>query len=707
MPPATAVHLPQVDVTVLMNEDAARAAQGIKGPYRFGFTHATDYTLSNSGSWWTMPNGDRVWRLMLDCPGALGINLQFSNYVIPEGARMFLYNEAGKVLGGFTAQSNPGHTAFGTIPLAGDRITVEYIEPAALAGQGQLTISGVIHEYRKLGGGEERSYGDSGPCNVNTICPEGDLWRQEIRSVAHVILGGGVCTGTLLNNCANDSTPYFLTANHCTEGNTTNASWVFVFNWESPVCDPTENAPMDHSVTGCDKLLENSPTDASFLRLSSIPPVDFQPYFSGWDTTGTAPDSVRCIHHPAGDIKKISSAPGPIDQQNIDVGNGPADCWHIPEWTSGTTEPGSSGSGLWDQHHHLIGQLYGGQASCSNNVNDYFGRFDLTYPLIKQWLGVCGDTLQGFDPGAYVPIPLDAAITSIAQVPHVVCNSDSISPRVTLKNNGEGPITFANIHYQVDGVLLGSIPWYGAIQPVQTVNVTLPTIHLSSGLHELRVSVSDPNHEGDTNPLNDVDSLTFMVNSPGITGVVQLDLDRFGTETTWKIETPEGFLVYSGGPYINSPNGYTVNEEVCLAHTCYTFTVEDAIGDGMCCEWGEGDFRILDTLGVSLLEGNGDFFFSVSDEFCVNWVGINEVEGSSLHLAPNPSNGQLTAYLPTTAGPLDLRVQDALGRIVWTGKASAGMERLDLDLGRLAEGTYLLVAEGTGARSVQRLVIQR
>ncbi|MBK7287456.1 MAG: hypothetical protein IPI95_10305 [Flavobacteriales bacterium] len=132
MPPATAVHLPQVDVAALMNEDAARAAEGIKGPYRFGFTHATDYTLANSGSWWTMPNGDRVWRLMLDCPGALGINLQFSNYVIPEGARMFLYNEAGKVLGGFTAQSNPGHTAFGTIPLAGERITVEYIEPAAL-----------------------------------------------------------------------------------------------------------------------------------------------------------------------------------------------------------------------------------------------------------------------------------------------------------------------------------------------------------------------------------------------------------------------------------------------------------------------------------------------------------------------------------------------------------------------------------------------
>ena len=707
MPPAIAVHLPQVDVPTLMAEDDDRAAQGIKGPYRFGFTHETSYTLANSGSWFTMPNGDRVWRLMLDCPQALAINLQFSNYVIPDGARMFLYNEAGEVRGAYTAQSNRGHTAFGTSPLSGDRITVEYIEPAQLAGQGQLTISSVIHGYRLLGGGKDRNYGDSGPCNVNTICPEGDEWRQEIRSVAHLILGGGVCTGTLLNNCANDSTPYFLTANHCTQGNTTNASWVFVFNWESPVCDPTEDAPMDHSITGCDKLLENPPTDASFLLLSSMPPEDYHPYFSGWDTTGTAPDSVHCIHHPAGDIKKITSAPGPIDQMNIDVGNGPADCWHIPVYTSGTTEPGSSGSALWDQDHHIIGQLYGGQASCTNNVNDYFGRFDRTYPLIKQWLGVCGDVLDGFDPELFVPIPLDAAITSIAAVPHVVCNSDSISPRVTLKNNGLGPITSVNIHYQVDGILLGTLPWSGLVQPVQTVNVSLPTLHLSSGLHQLRISVSDPNNEGDTNPFNDADSLTFMVNSPGITGVVQLDLDRYGTETSWKIVTPEGFVAYTGGPYYNSPHGYTVNEPVCLAHTCYTFTVEDAVGDGMCCNYGQGDFRILDTSGVSLLEGSGSFLFSVSDAFCVNWVGISEVKGSSMHVVPNPSSGQMTAYLPMTTGALDLRVQDALGRTVWTGKASAGLERIDLELGQLAEGTYLLVAEGSGARYVQRLVIQR
>lgn len=702
MPPAVAVHLPAVDVATLMQEDAARAALGLKGPFRFGFTHATNLTLGNSGSWFTMPNGDRVWRLMLHCPEALSINLQFSNYVIPEGARMFLYNEAGMVRGSYTAQSNPGHTAFGTAPLEGDRITVEYIEPPAVAGQGQLTISSVIHGYRLLGKGGERGFGDSGPCNVNTICPEGDNWRQEIRSVAHLVLGGGVCTGSLINNCANDSTPYFLTANHCTEGNTTNASWVFIFNWESPTCDPTENAPMDHSITGCEKLLEYPPTDASLLLLSSVPPPDYHPYFSGWDITGIAPDSVVGIHHPAGDIKKICSSHGPI----IEGMMGSADCWQVTEWHSGTTEPGSSGSALWNQDHRIIGQLYGGQASCSNNVNDFYGRFNLTYPQIEQWLGSCGDTLDGFDPELFVPLPTDAAITSIGQVPHVVCNSDSITPVVTLKNNGESVITFANINYLLDGVLMGTQPWYGALQPVQTVNVPLPAIHTVSGLHELRITVSDPNLEGDNNPLDNADSLQFMVNSPGIQANIQLDLDRFGTETRWKITAPDSFVVYTGGPYTNSPAGYTVNEQVCLAHDCYVFTVTDAVGDGICCTYGEGDFRILDTLGNSLLEGDGSFAYSVSDEFCVNWVGIDELQGGAMRVSPNPSTGTFSVYLPETGVPMVLRVHDALGRVVWSGKAHAGAPRTEINLGGLSDGLYLFIAEGIGQRSVQSIVVK-
>ncbi|HMN04599.1 MAG TPA: T9SS type A sorting domain-containing protein [Flavobacteriales bacterium] len=711
MPPAVVVDFPALDHDRLIAEDEARYASGVKGPFRFGFEQPANLTLENSGSWSIMPNGDRVWRLMLHCPGALSINLQWSEYVIPDGARMFIYNEAGLVRGGFTAKSNPGHTAFGTAPLAGDRITVEYVEPQELAGQGRLTINNVIHGYRSIGlgekGGADRDFGDSGPCNVNTICPEGDHWRAEIRSVARIMLGGGLCSGTLLNNCANDSTPYFLTARHCTVGNESTGSWVFLFNWESPVCEPTENAPMDHTITGCDKLLEWQGTDGAFLRLSSVPPAAFEPYFSGWDASGISPDTIVGIHHPRGDIKKICSSYGPITQDNINAGSGDADCWHAPQWDIGTTEQGSSGSAIWDQDHRVIGQLYGGQASCSNNVNDYYGRFDLLYPHISEWLGECGDTMDGFDPDAFVPVPLDAAITSISSVPRVNCTTDSIRPVVTLKNNGQGPITYANIQYAIDGVNMGVMPWFGVIQPVQTTNVTLPAIGLPNGVFQLKVTVADPNHGMDTEPINNSDSLVFMVNNPVIMSVVQMNLDRYGTETRWKIETQDGYLAYQGGPYTNSANGYTVNTQVCLSHDCYVFTIMDAIGDGMCCNYGEGSYMISDTLGNVLLDGNGAFGFEASTTFCVDWVGVQErVANGSILVAPNPSNGQFTAFLPELHGQWQLRAQDALGRIVWSGTMPAGMDHLTMDFSHLARGTYILVAEGEGQRAVQRVVIQ-
>lgn len=711
MPPAVVEEFPALDHDRLIAEDEARYASGVKGPFRFGFEHAVHLSLDNSGSWATMPNGDRVWRLMLHCPGALSINLQWSEYIIPEGARMFIYNEAGQVRGGFTAGSNPGHTAFGTAPLGGDRLTVEYIEPPGLAGQGRLTISNVVHGYRYIGvgakSGEQRDFGDSGPCNVNTICPEGDDWRAEIRSVARIMLGGGLCSGSLLNNCANDSTPYFLTARHCTVDNETNASWVFLFNWESPVCDPTENAPMDHTITGCDKLLEWQGTDGSFLRLSSTPPEEFEPYFSGWDASGATPDTIVGIHHPRGDIKKICSSFGPIGQDNINAGSGDADCWHAPQWDIGTTEQGSSGSAIWDQNHRVIGQLYGGQASCSNNVNDYYGRFDVLFPHISEWLGECGDTLNGFDPDAFIPVPLDAAVTSIGGVPRVICDADTIHPVITLKNNGQGPITYANIHYTLNGLSVGVIPWVGTIQPVQTTNVVLPPIGLPDGIHQLKVFVTDPNNGVDTQPLNDADSLTFIVHNPGIISVVQMNLDRYGTETRWQIKTMDGYLVYEGGPYTNSPNGYLVETEVCLSNDCYMFTVSDAVGDGMCCNYGEGSYMILDTLGTVLLDGNGIFGFEASTEFCVDWVGVEtHFAPDAILVAPNPNAGRFMVRLPLARQPWQLRVQDALGRIVWTGHAPAGAERMDLDLSRLARGTYMLVAEGEGRRAVQRVVIQ-
>ncbi|MFZ1689363.1 MAG: trypsin-like peptidase domain-containing protein, partial [Flavobacteriales bacterium] len=388
LPDAPVQVMPAVDALALMVEDAEQRAAGNKR-LRFGQNHATDLTLDNSGVWTTLANGDRVWRLGIECPEALSINFEFNTFVVPIGGQVFAYNPMGQVLGAFTAESNPGHTELGVDLLMGNRITIEYIEPATVVGQGQLRIGQVTHGYRDVFG-MQKGFGDSGTCNNNAVCPINVGYLDQIRSVAILLSGGsGFCTGQLLDNCAHDGTPYFLTANHCLVGNP--ATWVFRFNWQSPVCTPNTNGPTNQSVSGSVELTSGTASDYGLLLLNTVPPASYNVFYSGWDKSGTVPTETRAIHHPSGDIKKFS-----IDNNSPSSTswNG-ASVWKIAMWDDGTTEPGSSGSGLWDQNGRLIGQLFGGQATCSNNIDDNYGRFSVSYPNLTTWLGSCGNTTDG------------------------------------------------------------------------------------------------------------------------------------------------------------------------------------------------------------------------------------------------------------------------------------------------------------------------
>lgn len=706
LPAAPVVEFQTPDVPALMLEDAERAASGIKGPRRFGVVHSTTLSSDAQGLWSELPNGVRIWRLSVHCASALGIGITFSDYVVPEGGKVFLYNEDGTVLGGYTAASASGRTKLGVQPLPGERLTIEYTEPPGTAGGMHLIIGEVIHVYRAPWKGFDRDLGDSGPCNINTICPEGDEWRKEIRSVALVLAGGGSCSGQLLNDCNNDSIPYFLTANHCLEGGSDPATWVFRFNWESPTCDPTANGPTDHTVSGSTQLYANPGSDMLFLQLNSQPPPEFDTYYNGWDKSGAVPQQTTCIHHPSGDIKKITHDLDPSVSQNaVDVGNGPADCWHVLNYESGTTEPGSSGSGLWDQNHHIVGQLYGGAASCANNVDDYYGRFAVSYPFIEQWLGSCGDTLSGLDPGYTEPgIQFDAAVTSIFGIPASLCGDTAVTPHITLKNNGSVVLGSALLGCTITGGASTSSQWTGALLPGQTVNVQLPPIAVSNGPQELIISSSIPNGEVDQVLSNDSDTLHFVVNTPAEPVTLALTPDNYGIDITWELSNDQGTVLYSGGPYTSGDTN-TIHREFCLGDGCYTFSISDEFGDGICCAEGNGHYRISSPAFNTLVESNGDYGAGETQEFCMLNIGVAETSATSPLFHPNPTNGPAWITLPIvprTSAAWDIR--DMAGRIVLSGTWPAGIHRAMIDMSSLSSGNYLIRGSLDGTPFVDRMV---
>lgn len=686
-----------LDRAALLAEDELRAADGNKRQ-RFGVNHAVDLTTENSGVWNVLPNGDRVWRISIELLEAFSVNFEFNTYIVPEGGKVYAYTPTGEVLGAFTAASNPGHQELGVGLLPGERITIEYDEPASVAGQGFLRIGQVTQGYRDSFA-SQKAFNTSLSCNNNVICPEGDPWRDQIRSVAMIVVNGnGHCTGQLLNNCAEDGTPYFLTANHCLGGNV--GTWVFAFNWESSTCATNTNTPMNQTVSGAQLLANSSGSDVALLRLNSTPPASYNVYYTGWNANNTPPTTQTGIHHPDGDQKKIS-----LNGQTATYYTaGQALCWYVTQWDDGTTEGGSSGSGLWGADGLLTGQLFGGTFGC--NVNDWYGRFDVSYPLLQSHLGTCGPTLQGYDPNGTVE-PVDAAVQSIQGIDAIECNVSAVQPQVVIRNAGSTALTSLTLNWTMTGGGSGSHAWTGNLAASATATVTMPGASVGNGANTYVVTASQPNGTTDPNPVNDARTFNFTVVNPGVGAELAITTDSYGGETTWKI-FPEGSTVAitSGGPYPNGENGVVRHEALCLAAGCYRLVIYDDEDDGICCFYGQGSYELVSG-GQVLVTGDGEFDDEISHPFCLTGTGVVDINAAGINVWPNPGTGRFDVALPAVLnGPVQVDVLDATGRLVRAQQVAA-TALFQVDLADQADGVYLLKVIAGERILHQRLVIRR
>lgn len=416
--------LPAIDVTKLEKEDIVDQKNEV--PPRFGFSHKVSASLLSHGTWVDLENGDRIWCMEIDCPSAKSINLLYDKFWLPHNATFHIYSlNKSHLIGAFTEKNNKGTKEqpgkFGTGLVYGEKILLEYYEPKEVRGMGVISISTVVHGYRYISVLNSienmESFGGSGDCQVNINCsPEGDNWQNEKRSVAMILVNGNRwCSGSLINNVREDGIPYFLTANHCLCGwavndtldaiNNPDASdWSFYWNYESPTCaNNTDLIPP--STTGAVLVANNSNSDFALFRLTESP-FEFypsvQPYFSGWDRNTPGQGGVG-IHHPAGDIKKIST-------HNITPTNyGNFWCFYWMQTPNGfsVTEGGSSGSPLYNNLHRVIGQLYGGSSvNCSDPASDYakYGMFSVSWNgdndsrrRLKDWLDPDGTNQLAID----------------------------------------------------------------------------------------------------------------------------------------------------------------------------------------------------------------------------------------------------------------------------------------------------------------------
>jgi lysyl endopeptidase len=391
------------------DKDARRAA-GKGRPLAIGYGRAIPaaaQVINGSAlSWVELADGSFAARVDISSEGAAAVRLALAARAMdPDvGIRFVGSGTNAEVFGPYpinvVADATARNGAYWSPVLEGATATLEIQRPADVAPATlQLTLSRVSHlavageRLRKLSPRDVADIGSAEFCEIDVACvtPPSPALRDAAAAVAKTLFTGedglsSICSGTLLNDSTTSGTPYFFTANHCidsaTAAETLNTYWFF----DAVSCGSLKTPPYVLKAGGATLLGRSDDWDWSLVRLKESPPIGS--YFAAWRAEELPPQAIAtAIHHPNGDLKKWS--------QGTTQGYQPYDdgsSFLMMRWNQGSTEPGSSGSGLFTflaagGYYELRGGLWAGDASCVNRAGiDEFSRLDQALPYLRQYL---------------------------------------------------------------------------------------------------------------------------------------------------------------------------------------------------------------------------------------------------------------------------------------------------------------------------------
>lgn len=464
------IELQALDLARIHAEDEARRAEG--KPPRYAIQKkVAPVTPAKDGLWESLPDGGWVWRYAVHAAGATSVEPGFTTFRLPEGAALYVHgNEGKRIRGPYTFEDNEAHGQLWVPIVEGDSATIELVlEPGVARDAIDLKLTHVLHGYKAFWK-PDLFEKQSKSCNIDVKCPDANPWRDQIRSVAWITIGGGNCSGQMINNTAFDRRPLFLTANHCgiREGNA--ASVVVYWNFENTFCR-TPNTPgasgpgngsLDDAQTGTFLLARYISSDFTLVELDDNPDPAWDVFWSGWDRRDQVFNSATGIHHPSGEEKRISFENDPLDiidgqplapqLANFDVEDArERSHFRVNHWDKGVTEQGSSGSGLWNGQRRLVGQLHGG----ANHVCGGSNNFDWYGRLWMSWEG--GGTAETrlrdyLDPLGTADNFIDGADND-CNAPSVSIDASKASPKVgeTVTFDAKGGGSDLNFAWDLDG----------------------------------------------------------------------------------------------------------------------------------------------------------------------------------------------------------------------------------------------------------------
>lgn len=417
------------------------------------YARSADVNLSvHEHGRWSLEGPQAVWRLKLRSEGAQNLSTTLSELSLPATAQLRIFDAGGALWHGpLHADQLQRHARFWTPLVPADNLLLELSVPTAQRAQTRMRISQIHHGDVAWQNGAK-----SGSCNVDVACSAADAWTDAVRATARITIGGRrLCSAVLLNNTAQDGSPLLLTAQHCGIGESTDMgadSVVVYWNFETSRCDGDPDGNLRQFQSGSTLLAEGASADFSLVRLSQVPPAQYDVYYAGWDARSLAPANGVSVHHPNGDEKRISIYRQQAQARSANVDGNRVQSWEV-FWDQGITEAGSSGGGLWNSAHRVVGQLSGGNSSCSNpDASDVFGRLESAWDASSASTGQLRAWLDAAQTGQLTLDGLDSRNTSLKaaddQFPAVPAESQTL--RLDVLNNDAGARPLRLLDAQTD-----------------------------------------------------------------------------------------------------------------------------------------------------------------------------------------------------------------------------------------------------------------
>jgi lysyl endopeptidase len=699
---ASIIELPSVDTNKLIAQDNAGTISELK-PYRFAYNHSVNYSIYNSGKWETLNDGSSLWKIRIRSRGAYSLMIYFSEFELQDGAKLFLYDKNSKfILGAYTSDNNNEYRAMNTTPVPGDIVTIEYIIPAGISEKGLLTIGMVGHDYKNAFGYnalKDGYYKSSKSCETDINCNLDKNWQIEKHAVCRMIIPHSddhqsyLCTGTLINNTSQDGTPFVLCANHCLFDQYGASGAIFLFNYESPYCQGPDGSTVQSISVGTLKATTNH-LDFSLTEMSSKPPFSYYPYYAGWNISTSGINNVVTIHHPAGDVKKISTYNNfPFASNFSGVAYDPNTHWQVTKWNEGITEGGSSGAALFDQSHRIIGDLSGGPnfvCGCNSNCADYFEMISHSWAdytpsnnQLKYWLDPLNlgvKALNGLDIYAAYKKTCDTLINIISSEIPVLLNypiwgywSGSNSDQVT---------KYAESFNLPDSTNLTGV-YFG---------IAKNTYASSNSYINLNVWESG----SDSLPGNQIVSKIIAMNSLQVNNISFIPLNE-AVKTAGKVFV--GFEIFYNSPLdtfavFSSPKRTTGTE----SNTAYAFVNN---------KWNNLKTMDGDQFGLSL---------QIEPVFCsllppnafppLKTTKTQKSTTAKVICYPNPSEGNFTIEIPDASGDkVHVEILNIQGSIVFSDLAEPGTNEYRCSL--TSDGIYIVHLSCSSWVATSKIVINK